>query len=63
MQYAIQKILPGLKQCFKQRIRFKSTFNFEVREHVANAVASKEPVVALESTIITHGTPFPENLR
>ena len=63
MQYALKKIAPGLKRCFNQRIRLKTTFNFEVREHIANAVTNKEPVIALESTIITHGTPFPENLR
>jgi pseudouridylate synthase len=31
-------------------------------EEVAAAVADGRPVVALESTIITHGLPFPENL-
>jgi pseudouridine-5'-phosphate glycosidase len=30
---------------------------------VAKAVADGAPVVALESTIITHGMPYPENLR
>ena len=30
---------------------------------VADAVRSGAPVVALESTIITHGMPFPDNLR
>src|SRR5579859_408509 len=29
---------------------------------VADALASKKPVVALESTIITHGMPYPQNL-
>ena len=29
---------------------------------VAKAIAAHEPVVALESTIITHGMPYPENL-
>jgi pseudouridine-5'-phosphate glycosidase len=30
---------------------------------VANAIAAGHPVVALESTIITHGMPFPANLE
>ena len=30
---------------------------------VEQALAAKEPVVALESTIVTHGMPFPENLE
>ena len=35
----------------------------DVREDVRAAVAAGEPVVALESTIIAHGFPYPENLR
>ncbi len=27
------------------------------------ALTERRPVVALESTLITHGLPFPENLR
>ena len=30
---------------------------------VAEALASGAPVVALESTIITHGMPWPQNLE
>lgn len=32
-----------------------------VKEEVRNALATNQPVVALESTIITHGMPFPKN--
>jgi pseudouridine-5'-phosphate glycosidase len=35
---------------------------FEVEASVAKALAAHEPVVALESTIITHGMPYPQNL-
>lgn len=35
----------------------------EVYPEVAEAVLNKKPVVALESTIITHGMPYPENLK
>jgi pseudouridine-5'-phosphate glycosidase len=34
----------------------------EVSESVANALANGEAVVALESTVLTHGLPRPENL-
>ena len=34
----------------------------EIHAEVAEALVHKEPVVALESTIITHGMPYPENL-
>jgi len=30
---------------------------------VGNALAAGQPVVALESTIIAHGLPHPENLK
>jgi len=35
----------------------------QVYPEVAEALVRKKPVVALESTIITHGMPYPENLR
>jgi pseudouridine-5'-phosphate glycosidase len=34
----------------------------EIEASVAAALAARAPVVALESTIITHGMPYPENL-
>lgn len=35
--------------------------NLRFTEEVRKALASHRPVVALESTVITHGLPFPEN--
>jgi pseudouridine-5'-phosphate glycosidase len=35
---------------------------FQVYEEVARALEYKAPIVALESTVITHGLPYPENL-
>ncbi|KAI5364048.1 Putative pseudouridine-5'-phosphate glycosidase, carbohydrate kinase PfkB, indigoidine synthase A [Septoria linicola] len=35
---------------------------FRISEEVQQALAEKKPVVALESTIYTHGFPYPENL-
>ncbi len=39
------------------------TLMISIAEEVADALASQRPVVALESTIISHGLPRPENLR
>lgn len=36
---------------------------FKFNEEVANALENKKPVVALESTVIAHGLPFPKNLE
>lgn len=36
---------------------------FRVHPLVTQALADNKPVVALESTIITHGMPYPHNLR
>jgi pseudouridine-5'-phosphate glycosidase len=33
----------------------------DLSAEAANALAGKQPIVALESTIITHGMPYPEN--
>ena len=35
----------------------------DVSEEVAGAVAGGKPVVALESTILSHGMPWPDNLE
>lgn len=35
----------------------------DVSEEVAEAVAANKPVVALESTIISHGMPYPQNVE
>ena len=36
---------------------------FEFSDEVADALAAGLPVVALESTIVAHGLPRPDNLR
>lgn len=35
----------------------------DVNPEVAQAVAEGKPVVALESTIISHGMPYPQNVE
>ena len=37
--------------------------NFKFNEEVAGALENKKPLVALESTVIAHGLPFPKNLE
>ncbi len=37
--------------------------NLKFNEEVAAALSSKKPVVALESTVIAHGLPFPHNFE
>ena len=37
--------------------------DFKFNEEVADALRNKKPVVALESTVIAHGLPFPQNLE
>ena len=37
--------------------------HLEIHPEVRNALANRQPVVALESTVITHGLPFPQNLE
>lgn len=34
-----------------------------IHPEVCDAVASCRPVVALETTIVTHGMPYPENVE
>ena len=35
----------------------------DVKEEVKEAIESGKPVVALESTIISHGMPYPQNVE
>ena len=35
----------------------------DIRPEIADAVRDRVPVVALESTLIAHGLPWPENLE
>jgi pseudouridine-5'-phosphate glycosidase len=37
--------------------------DFKFNEEVAAALRDKEPIVALESTVIAHGLPYPKNLE
>ena len=43
--------------------RMKSNPYLDVSQEVAEALAAGKPVVALESTIISHGMPYPKNVE
>ncbi|KAK9463742.1 Indigoidine synthase A like protein-domain-containing protein [Lipomyces oligophaga] len=45
---------------FRRHISVPSQLSID--PEVADAIASKKPVLALESTILTHGIPYPHNL-
>ena len=36
---------------------------FEIKREIKDAIKNKQPVVALESTLISHGLPYPKNLE
>ena len=36
---------------------------FEISNDVQKAIDLKKPIVALESTLISHGLPYPDNIK
>lgn len=62
--WKVQRYMKFLNQSRNISInKIKNVNNFEVSEEVMYALENKQPIVALESTIITHGMPYPENLN
>ena len=35
----------------------------KITDEIRDALADRRPVVALETTIVTHGMPYPDNIR
>lgn len=63
--YAMSKIMrltAGNRYLFSRQFTKDNPF-IKISEEVRNAIESKKPVVALESTIVTHGMPFPNNVE
>ncbi|KAL4901919.1 hypothetical protein BDW74DRAFT_68151 [Aspergillus multicolor] len=52
----------GIARSARQNHSFAQSKFFRVSEEVRDAVATGKPVVALESTIYTHGFPYPESV-
>lgn len=44
-------------------IRRSFRYSVDIEPKIQNALTQGKPVVALESTIITHGMPFPDNIK
>ncbi|KAL2817411.1 Indigoidine synthase A like protein-domain-containing protein [Aspergillus granulosus] len=59
--YAPARGLRSARQNHRNHSFAQSKF-FQVSEEVRDAVATGKPVVALESTIYTHGFPYPDNV-
>ena len=50
--------------CLSRSLRFSTLKpRIVIHKEVSEALLKNKPVVALESTIITHGMPFPHNLK
>jgi hypothetical protein len=43
--------------------RMDDSMMIEISNEVTQALKNNEPIIALESTIITHGMPYPANLE
>ncbi|KNC98584.1 uncharacterized protein SPPG_06269 [Spizellomyces punctatus DAOM BR117] len=51
------------RRLFSTRLRAPATSHvYDIHPEVREALRAKRPVVALESTIISHGMPYPQNL-
>lgn len=50
---------------FKRKINVKINFpNFiNISKEVKEGLINNKPIVALESTVITHGLPYPDNIK
>src|SRR3546814_9118487 len=53
---------PGMRRVGGARPRLDRVMHLKLSDEVAAALADARPVVALESTIISHGLPRPRNL-
>lgn len=49
------------RRCFCSKVNLNP--NFIYSNEVQNAIENARPLVALESTIITHGLPYPQNIE
>jgi len=52
-----------LARCSYSTIDAGPKSKLQLNEEIADALATNKPLVALESTIITHGLPFPTNIE
>lgn len=57
--YNLEKLMEEVKMLDKENLKKYVEFSPEVKD----ALENNKPVVALESTIISHGMPYPKNLQ
>ncbi|XP_072041914.1 uncharacterized protein [Amphiura filiformis] len=62
-QKAMLKLAHHSWRCLATTSKTNKNGYLKLLPSVASALANNQPVVALESTIITHGMPYPHNLR
>ncbi|KAG7163403.1 Pseudouridine-5'-phosphate glycosidase-like [Homarus americanus] len=64
LRSASRALLPlGLRSSIMCRSYHPESCGIIISQEVKEALSSHQPVVALESTIITHGMPYPQNLE
>ncbi|XP_052747570.1 uncharacterized protein LOC112053771 isoform X2 [Bicyclus anynana] len=63
MSLLLGRIWRAQKAAFSRHTRCYSIPPFVYSEEVSQAKADRRPIVALESTIVTHGMPYPSNLE
>ncbi|KAL4957968.1 Indigoidine synthase A like protein-domain-containing protein [Aspergillus filifer] len=56
------RVATAIARSRRQNHSFAQSKFFQISEEVRDAVATGKPVVALESTIYTHGFPYPESV-
>jgi Indigoidine synthase A like protein len=61
LRHVLRRQLPQHVRCFSKRSSQRSLLH--IHDEVRAAIAENRPVVALESTIISHGMPYPANLH
>ncbi|XP_055388248.1 pseudouridine-5'-phosphate glycosidase-like isoform X2 [Condylostylus longicornis] len=67
LKYHFSNILVRCTEIKPMKIRYRTLMSIgsaiDVHPNIRNKILSGNPVVALESTIITHGMPYPQNLE
>ncbi len=60
-----KRYLPTIVSASRRRFTPQRTYTseIEISDEISKAISSAKPIVALESTIISHGLPYPRNLE
>lgn len=63
LRYVSKHIFTEIAQTYAFHTWFMCSSMLDIKDEVQEAIINKRAVVALESTIITHGMPHPQNLK